>query len=77
MSDLRHPLEDVTGTATLRWTGGQHAWRWQGAIPADGCARIATIQFVVPDAPGDLVLDLELSSPEVAATTRYSAPILR
>jgi beta-mannosidase len=77
VSDLRRPLEDVTAGATLRWPGGQHRWRWQGEVPADACVRIDTIQFVVPDAAGELVLDLELTGSDVAATNRYAAPILR
>jgi hypothetical protein len=77
VSDLRRPLEDVTAGATLRWPGGQHRWRWRGEVPADACVRIDTIQFVVPDAAGELILDLELTGSDVAATNRYAAPILR
>jgi beta-mannosidase len=77
VSDLRHPLEGITAGATLCWPGGEHRWRWRGDVPADGCARIDTIQLVVPDAPGELVLDLELAGGDVAATNRYSAPITR
>ncbi len=77
VSDLHRALEGVEVTARLHWAGGAHAWRWQGDIDADTCARVGTVSFVVPDAAGhDLVLDLELSGPDdVVATNRYRAPV--
>jgi hypothetical protein len=35
------------------------------------------VRFVVPDAPGELVLDLELVAGDVAASARYTATIVR
>jgi beta-mannosidase len=67
VSDLRHPLPDATVTAVLGWTGGSHRWGWRGDVPADACARIGTIQAVVPDEPGPLTLDLRFSAGDVSA----------
>lgn len=76
VSDVHEALADLDVRATLRWTGGSHAWRWTGGVAADGCQRVGTVSFVAPDAAGDLVLDLELSGPDdLVATNRYSAPL--
>jgi beta-mannosidase len=75
VSDRRDDLDDAVCTASLRWVGGQHHWRWQGAVAADSCARIATLQFVVPDATGELWLDLTVEHGDEVASNRYSATI--
>jgi len=51
---------DLSGSveAELRWTGGAHRWRFEGEVPADACVRVGTLQLEVPDAPGELVLEL-------------------
>ena len=64
-------------TALLRWPGGSHRWRWSGDVPADSCVRIGTIQFVVPDAPGGLWLDLVLEHGDEVASNRYEAIVSR
>jgi beta-mannosidase len=80
VSDLRGPLTGAEVTARLSWTGGDHGWRWRGEVPADACARIGTISFVVPDTSGHLVLDLELRgdahTPGGVATNRYDTLIV-
>lgn len=73
VSDLRRPLDDVLCTATLRWPGGHHTWAWRGDVPPDECVRVGTVQFVAPDASGELWLDLTLEHAEAAATNRYTA----
>jgi beta-mannosidase len=77
VSDLRQPLEGARTTATLWWPGGEHRWRWQGDVPADDCVRVGTIQLVVPDCAGDLVLDLDVECGDVVAANRYTAPVTR
>jgi beta-mannosidase len=77
VSDLRRPLDGVLASAHLRWANGEHRWAWQGDVAADDCVRIGTIQFVVPDAVGDLWLDLALEHPDAATTNRYTATITR
>ena len=49
----------------------------RGDLDADECARIGIIRFVVPDAPGDLVVDLTLDGGDIAATNRYRSTITR
>jgi beta-mannosidase len=75
VSDLRVALDDVHVQATLRWTGGEHAWEWQGDVAADSCARVATVQAVAPEVPGPLVLELELHHAQVKTSNRYETVI--
>jgi beta-mannosidase len=77
VSDLREVVENATITTLLSWRGGDHGWRWSGEVAADSCVRVGTIQLVVPDAPGDLVLDLALVGRDVAVTNRYETRIER
>ena len=77
ISDLRRPLEGSRCTATMTWPGGHHEWAWRGDIPADDCVRVATVQFVVPESPGVLRLDLTLDHGDGAATNRYETVITR
>jgi beta-mannosidase len=77
VSDAHHTLERAELTAALRWPGGRHVWKWQGDIPPDDCVRVGTIQFVVPDAPGGLWLDLTLDHDENVVTNRYESLITR
>ena len=55
VNDLRRALEAADCTATLRWPGGSHEWRWQGDVGADSVARVGIVRFVVPDVPGRAV----------------------
>ncbi len=77
ISDRRRALDGVVCAATLRWPGGNHRWQWTGDVPPDDCVRIGTIQFLVPDAPGGLWLDLALEHGDEVATNRYEAIVTR
>ena len=77
VSDAHEPLDGAICTAALRWPGGHHEWRWSGDIPPDDCVRVGTIQFVVPDAPGGLWLDLTIEYGDAVATNRYESLIVR
>jgi hypothetical protein len=77
VNDLRAPLDGAEVVARLSWEGGEQRWRFRGNVDADGCARVGTLQFVVPNAAGALMLDLTLEHPAAAATNRYAAPILQ
>jgi beta-mannosidase len=61
VSDLRTPLDEVTATIRATWPGGEHTWRARGAVGADTCVRVTTIQLVVPDVSGPLRVDLALA----------------
>lgn len=63
VNDRRRPVQDLEVSAVLRWTGGEQRWRFGGAVGADSCSRVGTLQIEVPDRPGPLTLDLALSGP--------------
>lgn len=75
ISDRRVPIEAATLTAQLAWRGGERCWTWKGAVPADDVVRVATLPIVVPDRPGELVLDLRVEAAGVVATNRYRTTI--
>jgi beta-mannosidase len=77
VSDLRVPLDGVEVRARLGWPGDEHGWRFTGDVAADACERVGTLRFVVPDAPGRLVLDLELVAADAVASNRYETTIAR
>lgn len=77
VNDLRRPLDAAQCSATLRWPGGSHAWRWEGDVAADGVARVGIVRFVVPDVPGELWLDLTIEHDDEVATNRYVATVAR
>lgn len=77
VSDLHRVLDQVGLSATMRWPGGSHTWHWRGDVPPDDCVRVGTIQFVVPDTPGQLWLDLSLEHGDEVATNRYESTIVR
>ncbi len=70
VSDLRTELVDAVVTATVCWPGGDHAWTWEGSVPADSVVRVGTISVVVPDTPGELVVELALAAPGIVAGNR-------
>ena len=75
VNDLRTAVDDARVSAHLRWSNGEHEWKFSGTADADSVSRIAVLQFVVPDAPGELWLDLALESDDIAATNRYQTTI--
>ena len=77
VSDLRTQVDDAEVTAELQWEGGRRTWRWHGDIPADGCQRVGTIQIVVPDVPGPVVLDLHCDHDGRHVENRYEGTISR
>lgn len=77
VSDAHHTLDHARCTAALRWSGGNHEWRWTGDVGPDDCVKVGTFQFVVPDVPGGLWLDLTLEHGDDVATNRYESLIVR
>lgn len=76
VSDLRQPIDEAECTATLSWTGGEHRWQWRGDVPADGCVRVGTMQFVVPHTGDELNIDLVVEHGDVVSTNRYTVRVL-
>jgi beta-mannosidase len=76
VNDLREPLVDAELRAHLRWATGEHEWTFIGTADADDCTRIATLQFVVPDSPGQLWLDLTLDAGTTAAATNRDETLI-
>lgn len=77
VSDRRDALVGARVTAHVGWAGGEHEWSWTGDVPADDCVLVGTLSLVVPDAPGQLVLDLALEADDVAVTNRDHTTIVR
>lgn len=77
VSDLAHPLAGAEVRARLSWEGDAERYGWRGEVPADGCVRVATIQAIAPSTPGPLVLDLELTHPDLptAVVNRYTSVV--
>lgn len=75
VNDLRRDL-DARLDAHLRWSSGEHHWRFDGLAQADDCNLIATLQIVVPSAPGQLWLDLVLEADDVVVTNRTTTMII-
>jgi beta-mannosidase len=76
VSDLRHELTGAVVTATVRWDGGAHSWTWEGAVPPDAVVRVGTVSVVVPDAPGELAVELALAAPGAVAANRDATVVL-
>jgi beta-mannosidase len=76
VSDLRESIVGAQVTARVAWTGGQHAWRFAGDVPADACVRVGTMQLMTPDESGPLTLDLRLRLPAgEVVVNRYEAAV--
>ena len=75
VSDLRTAIDGARVDARLRWAAGASSWVWEGDVPADSCARVGMVRAVLPDAPGPLVLELDLEAGDVKATNRYESEI--
>jgi beta-mannosidase len=76
VSDLREALGGCEVEAVVRWTGGEQRWRFGGDVPADACVRVGTLPIVVPDATGQLHLDLELVAGPRRAFNTYATEIV-
>jgi hypothetical protein len=59
----------------MRWPGDEHTWRWGGDISADACERVGTIQWVVPDVAGEVVLELRADWAAGTAENEYRSEI--
>lgn len=61
-------------------SGAWSTWRWHGDIAPDSCSRVGTLELVVPDLPGPLVVHLELrraGDGTLVAANRYRTSVQR
>jgi beta-mannosidase len=74
VSDRR---SELTGSIEVlaRWEDGAHRWSFEGAVPADACVRVGTVQLEVPEAPGELVLELRGRVGDDQVANEYRATI--
>ena len=75
VSDLRADRDELVATARLSWVGGSEMWIWEGGLPADSVVRVGEVSWEVPNEPGEVVLELDLTGPDLDATNRYETRI--
>jgi len=76
VNDHRIPQTNLTVAAELAWAGGSHSWAWRGQAGADSVARIGSISWVVPAAPGPVDLHLYLrDGDDEVASNHYRSDI--
>jgi beta-mannosidase len=75
VNDLRVAVDPAVIDIHARWAGGEQRWRFGGAIPADDCVRVGTLEIEVPDTLGGLTLDLTLTAGDVTATNHYHSAV--
>lgn len=81
VSDRRDAVADAVVKATSRAvdsTGtvvAEDERSWGGSIAGDEVARIGSTAMVVPAGATRVVLDLELTAPDLSVTNRYTAPV--
>ncbi|MCB1031126.1 MAG: hypothetical protein KDA95_07290 [Acidimicrobiales bacterium] len=61
VNDLRVCVDNLEISATLRWSGGERRWRFQGTVDADTVQRVGSLRIEVPPVPGKAVLELTLN----------------
>ena len=76
VSDLREPLPDAEIRATVTFPDGRtERSRWGGDVAGDTCDFIAVLEFTPPSTPGELRLDLELITDELAVANTYRTSV--
>ena len=75
VSDLRIPISGAVVHATVSWPGGDRSWWFGGDVGTDSCVRVGTVSLAAPDAPGPLVLELDLERPGGKTHNRYQSQI--
>jgi beta-mannosidase len=76
VSDLREPLTGAEIRATVTFPDGQtHGSRWGGDVAADTCEFIAELDFTPPTTPGEIRLDLELITDDLAIANTYRTSV--
>ena len=74
VNDLRHAVDPAVVDVVARWAGGERRWRFGGAVGADECVKVGTIEFDVPDTLGVLTFDLTLTAGDDQAPRTTTPP---
>lgn len=75
VNDLRVAIDPAVVEIVATWAGGEQRWRFGGAIPADDCVKVGTIDLAVPDTLGALTFDLTLTAGDVVTTNHYASVV--
>ncbi len=76
VSDLREAIDDGLVAADLTWRGGSRRWEWGGAVPADACVRVGTVEAVTPETSGPMSLALTFEGGGRRVEARYDTRIV-
>ena len=83
VSDARIAFDDMVLHAHLSYgTERRHAWSWSGAVEADSCVRVGTLEIDVPEPPDStdgavaLVIDLHLVAAGLDVTNHYGTWVI-
>jgi beta-mannosidase len=75
VNDLRVDVDPAVVDAEARWPGGERRWRFGGAVAADECSKVGTLDLTVPETLGALSIDLRLTAGDVRSDNHYSSAI--
>jgi beta-mannosidase len=75
VSDLRVALGAARVEARLEWPGGGRSWHFAGAVDADSCASVGTVQLAAPEVAGPVFLTLDLTWSGGSARNDYTSRI--
>ena len=75
VNDLRDPIDPAVVDVVAKWAGGERRWRFGGAVGADECVKVGSIEFDVPHTLGALTFDLTLTAGDVRATNHYASVV--
>jgi beta-mannosidase len=75
VNDLHTEVDPAVIDVVARWAGGERRWRFGGAVPADECVKVGSIELSIPDTLGALTIELTLTAGDIKARNRYSTAI--
>jgi hypothetical protein len=77
VSDLREDVEAAVVDAVVSWPGGHERFRFGGPVPADDVVKVGAIDLTVPDAPGELTVELTYRAGERTGSNHYATIVER
>ncbi|HWM20355.1 MAG TPA: hypothetical protein VNO51_11755 [Ilumatobacteraceae bacterium] len=75
VNDLHTDVDPAVVDVVARWGGGERRWRFGGAVPADECVKVGSIELSIPDTLGALTIELTLTAGDIKARNRYSTAV--